>query len=276
MFTSLENLYSTENNHKISEINIEDDVKNLSRNIQDLDIPLEDRIKCVQKFYDLFPTDLHEYISRLISNYELYGLKIVKEYLISICYNTNIEYILKANIGQALCNNKDHIGYEILDYICKNYQDISTTYKISLIKILAKNLKFKENVNTYFQAILENTNLDNSFRYKNILSFEKLEISEEIKTYFINNFCFVYAMNRKNEKKYRIFACQILLKNKFNFETIENLLLSFTEEEKEENVKADIADIILQYGSSESKEKAQKILKELIKSGNQGKRVTNI
>jgi hypothetical protein len=102
------------------------------------------------------------------------------------------------------------------------------------------------------------------------------DLSKELKDFYINNSAYTFFMNENNEKKYRLMSSQILLRNKFNFETVQESLIRISNVETEENTKADIADMILKYGDDNYKEKATQILKELIKHGNKGKRVTTI
>lgn len=279
MFTDISKIENDEENSPKIHTDIQNDIKNLSRNIQDLSLDLTDRLKCVDKYYELYREDLSEHISKLITTYEMCGIKSIKEYLREICYQSNIDPMFKANIGQTFCNNykKDSTGYEILDFICNNYKELSTIYKISLIKLLSLYEKLKENTLKYLLEIVDNTKLDPNFRYKIIFSFENMEdLSKELKDFYINNSAYTFFMNENNEKKYRLMSSQILLRNKFNFETVQESLIRISNVETEENTKADIADMILKYGDDNYKEKATQILKELIKHGNKGKRVTTI
>lgn len=261
--TSIENL--PEKIQKKTTVNIDTDRNTLSEIILDLSEELETRIESLKIFCDKFGQDqLIEFINKLSNMYQFSGIKLLEQYLYEICVNTNISSLLKIMIAKNMCyfENKKEIGYEVLEYVCRNMTDASTTNKVEAIFLLMTNKKYKEQSNEYFCRIINDHNLDCEYRYKTILSLDK---NNPEYIYFLTNSTLYFFNEIKNKTLYRILSAQVLLQKckltTSEINNIETTLLSFSQDpDIDYNLRADSADVILQLGSDDNKQTAREII----------------
>lgn len=245
--------------------------KYLSESITDLSIPLEIRLKAIEKFYKEFgEIESIELINRLSIMYQMSGTKILETYMYELSLNNcKIPIILKLIAAKSLCyfNSKLIVGYEALDNICKIFTNdslqLSTPIKIDAICLLMLHSSYKKQSIYYFCNIINNVNLQCDYRYKTILSLENKDIEE--KEYYIKEIAFQFFNFDKNQTLYKILAGQLIIQ-KYNptpseINTIESTLFSFANDTTlEYNLRADSCDVILKLGRPENKIKAKEII----------------
>jgi len=244
--------------------------ENISKNIIDLSLDLETRLKCIDIFYKKEGDNVIEIINKLIMMYDLSNLKLLKQYLYDICEKSSLPPFLKSIVAKGLCfhDEKDELGYKAVDLIFQKMGDeIGTPYKIEFIKILMKNENYKDKANMYFCNIINNDNLDCEYRFKYILSLEERFL------YFKNNAFIYFLNNRNNMTIYRILASQNLLRLSNIDDSIkkhvqESLLFFANDNELDYNLRADATDVLLQLGDQYYKDLAQTIIMTLGTTGN--------
>jgi len=263
----------------------------LDKIIFDFSINHNDRLKAFTQYYN--QTDFNNFIEiicRLSSMYQLSGTKILEQYLYSIS-TLNIssfgkleaikalltfeEYYDKdtTNINDIIQKNKKRkkIGYDSLNQLCNNFQDLPTPCKLEAIYLLMESDQFESNANKYFCLFINNNDINSNYRYKSILAIE-LKNNITNKNFFILNACLNYLYNIQNDIQYRILAAQYLLQkiklNNEEIETIEKIILEIAENQNNNyNRRADAADLLLRLASNENKNKAKNIIIELGKNG---------
>ena len=273
MLTDIENIITIKEKQDDEKKDI--DVNMLSEYILDLSLPSSFRIKILNIFYEKNGIEnTIDLINKIITMYSISGTKILRQYLIDISDNSNISEILKILCIHGLhdYNEKDEYIYKCIDKIYPRLnQDLSTSYKIDLIKILMKNEDYKDKTLKYFINILQNEKLKCDYIYKLILSLEnKYE-------YFLIEGCKYIIFDSNRDIKIKILACQNLLYKKINTEdvnNIQNLLLSFANDGKlDYNIRADATDILLKSENKDIKSEAEKIINIL---GNENNTTNNI
>jgi hypothetical protein len=269
----------------LTKINLEDngeekivlDEENLTPIIMDLSIEISSRITAINMFYHKYGHEIIETLNKLTNLYETYGTKLLRHYLYSIAVDTVIDPLLQSLCARALYsyNNRDELAF---DSIAKIYPklgtNIGTPYRIEFAKMLMYSEKHKENAKNYFCQIIDDNNLNCDFRYKTIVDLEKMEGDM---TWYICHALLIFIVNKINKPNFRIISGQYLLcKCVLDEEKrlgVENILLDMCGDESlQYNSRADAADVILQYGSSQSKKKASAVIIEL---GKQGRRNGN-
>jgi hypothetical protein len=263
----------------------------LDKIIFDFSINHNDRIQAFIQYYNQIDfNNFIEIIYRLSSMYQLSGTKILEQYLYSIS-TLNIssfgkletikallafeEYYDKdtTNINDIIEKNKKrkNIGYDSLNQLCNNFQDLPTPCKLEAIYLLMESEQFQSNANQYFCIFINNNDINSDYRYKSILAIE-LKNNIINKNFFILNSCLNYLYNIQNDIQYRILAAQYLLQkiklNNEQIETIEKIILEIAENKNNDyNRRADAADLLLRLASTENKNKAKNIIIELGKNG---------
>ena len=260
--------------------------ENLVTYINDLSLPCSIRLKALDMYYEKEGNDnTIDIINKLTTMYGISGTKILREYLSEICQNSHISVLLKiiSAMGIYEYNETDDLGYNCINFVYSQINEtISTPYKIDLVKILMKNIKYREQTQKYFFDIITNSKLDINFIYKFILSLENNKKSEEEKNFkfFIFQGSKYIIFSDERPERFRILSAQNLLQNfseimeQEEIEKIQSVLLSFAEnKELEYNVRADATDIILKLGTPENKIRAQEIINIL---GNENNKTDNI
>lgn len=271
-------LDDNKDNKEYNNENEEIDEKNLSKIVMDTSLPIETLIKALNMYYKQNSDDVAETINRITMMYEITGVKTLKKYIYAICTDSDINFILKCTCALSLCSKdeKDSAGYKaILNIFPKLNDDVSTPYKIELIKLLMKRQEYKKEARDFFCEIISSEKLDSRYRYKTILS---LETNSEF-IYFLTESAFEFLKNEKNEIQYRILAGQLLFQKKEHITQemllcVENILLSIGKNENiQYNTRADAIDILLQSSNTNMKNEAKTLIMEL---GKQGKTVRTL
>ena len=252
--------------------------------ISDLSIDEDNRIKALSKYYNAFGEQICiEIINKLATMYQFSGTKILEQYLYSICTKCDISLNLKIILATSLCfchKEKDNKGFDALNYICQRMNsdihniisNVPTQSQIEVICILMINDKYKKQARDYFCKIINNTSIENDFRYKTILSLEIRQIPGII--YFIKEAAFEFINEENNSIMYRILAGQLLLQKCNAFgdisaqkmtikqrNRVEIILLKIAYDDKVEyNFRADAADVILRLGTEKNKVSASEII----------------
>jgi len=290
-----------------NESEILNDFNNFKDNIFNLDLDNELRIKIINKYYANNSNDFIEIISTIVSMYTISGTKLLQKYIFMIITESIISNFLKIELCKSLINfkeqeeeilsdddddfkeikmfsneqikikneNRENMAYTAINYICSfvAFDDkLPTLLKLEAIFLLMNSDKYINESLKYFFQIINNRNLDCSYRYKTILSLESKNISN--KKHFIFESCLEFSQKYFNETMYRILSCQNLLQNhdfydrKDSFNDVQRLLLSFAESDDiEYNLRADAADVLLNIGDDEMKKKGRNIIIELGKIG---------
>lgn len=283
---------------------IEDSIllKNVEMYTMDLSLPLHVRLVSFERLKDLDLPELYRIVTKLISMYEMSGVKLLRSYISDICRKANIPSFAKALLANSLFshNNNDELAFETMNSVYPEMnQDktVNTTYKIGFLKNLMLNSKYNEQTLKYFLEFINNMNLDVKFRYKLILGLEsqsEIEEDKEVKEdkgntfkkspntmdYFILHSLKDFFNNNNNQINYRILSAQYFLTKTRKTEDIVQLqsrkdilekMLTFVEDTNVEyNLRADACDVLLQYSTDAIKTRATQLILELGKIGSKG------
>lgn len=316
--TNLNNLDIKEGNVKLDlELNDITSGNELISIINDFDYSLLTRIEALKKYAKIENniSNILEVIFNFSKIYYLSGSKNIESFLQQICtsvdnnsiplliklesirilyeYNEELELItdtdseslkdiIKKNNQDIIERNKNRkkLCFEVLDKVCQNYEELPTTSKIDALMMLINSIDYKEQVNTYLLSLINNQNIDCSYRYKFIIGLIKKQFNSEVNINFYIKECistfFSNELNFKNNFMYKILSAQFILINKDKLEftskeigiicdTLYNMCVDLS---IEENNRADIADTLLRLGTSEIKEKSRAIITKLGKSSN--------
>ena len=181
--------------------------------------------------------------------------------------NSNISSLLKITIAKSICyfNKKKDIGYQILDYVCKNMSDVATPCQIEAVCLLMEHTDYKTQSKQYFCNIINNEKLECDYRYKTILSLENKNILDYLD--FLSHAALEFFNKKTNRTFYRILSAQVLMQicksklDSISHINIENTLLEFSQDvDLDYNLRADAADVILRLGSEANKILARELI----------------
>jgi hypothetical protein len=295
--TLIENL-KNDNLIKIKEDDIELKEENLSKIVIDLSIEQDTRVKAFEKYFTIYDNDSIELMSQITGMYQFSGSKIIQNFLIALCFESNISSFLKLEAAKSLLsfyemeevfkkdddknaieiktesnkqiikrnNKRKEKGYHVLNQVCKNLSNISTPCKIEAVCSLMDCEKYNFESDEYFRNIINDSQIDCDYRYKSILSLEnKANIDSK---FFMKNAFLDFLLNIKNRTMYRILSAQYLLQ-KYDFDVeingmIEDIVLTFAEDNLlDYNLRADASDLLLNLGSEKVKKRALEIIEIL-------------
>ena len=274
------------------------DSDNYKKNIFDMSLSLELRIKILSKYYKIFPDEFFEIISRITGMYSFSGTKTLEKFIYSLSTDTELSSFLKIESSTSLLSfsefeeeifekddeslkeikrksndeikfrneERSKLAYKSLNIVCESLdENLPTPYKVETICKLMKNENYKEQALLYFFNIINNEELDCEYRYKTILSLEKKDIF--MKKFYIFESCLEFLKKSFNFTMHRILSAQNLLQNGDLEENdvirnfIENKLLSFAKDENlDYNLRADAADTLLNLGCDEMKKEGREII----------------
>jgi hypothetical protein len=239
-------------------------------NVLDMSISLEDRLSSLVSITDI---DIQiEFLNKIIGMYSSAGVRSLKEYLIGISFETKLPVLLRSLAAVSLCGNNEEKGFKALSEIIPEIGSLlATTHKFELITTLMKNRRYRSTSLPFLYDIIDDKKLDCSYRYKMILKLE-YNLPEKDSLFFIKKGCYRFLFNSENNHVHRILSAQYLLRKQTSQEQkerdeVESVLLSFSnDKDLEYNLRADSADVVLQFGSDKNKETAREIINSLGKT----------
>jgi hypothetical protein len=251
------------------------DEKNLNKTIVDLSIPLSDRLKALDLFYQLKGSDeTVEFVNKLCTMYELSGTANLRIYLYDICVSSSINSFLKSIIVVSLYNMKQISNKSLCDAIDIIYpqmnsdKSIGTPYKIDFVKMmmdLSPDEDYREKALSHFHKIVNSPILDCVYRYKTIFNLSNTSINN--KEWFIKMSLLEFIKDSQNKPEYRILGCQYILNSGETKVAIDILKNLANDENTPYNSRADSADVLLKYGNENDKTFAKCIIDILAKNG---------
>ena len=264
---------------KINENNQEG--KSLETHSQDdyfynFDIETDSRINYINTVED-FDT-LVEMSNKLICMYLISGTSLLHDYLIRLSFDSKVDIKLKLEIIKSICGKDEEKGkkenYDELDkllgIIFKGKTEMPPTpCLIDNIVYLLRSEDHIPQAIEHFKNIIRNRDLECHYRYKCISSLDN-EISEEKLTFVWFELCLTFLTDSFNETSYRLLSAQILLKSTIEHfkedtqQEIESVLSSFmNDSDLDYNVRADAADVLLNFGSEEIQKEARDVINYL-------------
>jgi len=207
-------------------------------------------------------SDSLDLISRLIAIHEIADTSLMRRFMRRIVLETTLHILLKAELTKALCHFESgpsrETGKELLELILPtcNTDLIPLPNRVELCVLL---MELSEDVNPVakreFESIVTNDKLSSEYRYKTALSIEK-------RLGYVIDCMRAFISTETNEVRYRILAGQFLYTHADTYGS-EYLLSIARSPSYEVNIRADSADVLLQFGDASFKERAKEIIKEL-------------
>lgn len=282
--------------------------------IYDLSYEENIRIKLVDFCYKELGNNFIENINRITGMYAFSGTKSLEKYIINICNQSKISIFLKLQLVKGLLyyeeltefesddkeenklivkrnnevlkrNEERYIrSYSLLDKLCKDeeFSKVETPCKIEFIFILLKSNNYNVNCKIYFEKIINDESIENSYVYKTILKVEELKLEEDTKKWFLKNSLLIFFDKKSiDNTMYKILCGQNLFQSyretistKVNSKIQKEIIRIAETEENEYNLRADAADMIISLSKTKKYiSKAQKIIKQL---GEEFGKVNNI
>jgi hypothetical protein len=269
----------------------EKDIDTLRQNCVDLFLPIQSRINFLVKFYNYCITDINygfgEIISRITGMYLFSKTKNLEDYINHICQARDIGLSYRIESAKCIEDGYHHIN-SMFDSEKDAIKTLSTPIRIDTVLFLMKSEKFKEQAREYFCEIINDPSIEEIYRYRTIQKLEStfeasktsvplrvqrkknIEISDkniQKFIYYAREACIRFVKNTRNTFTYRILACQYLLE-KCNIDIdqeitifLEGFLISVANDHTlVDDVRADACDVILQYGSTTSRDMARTII----------------
>lgn len=247
--TDIKDIQFSSNDDDDIEVDITD--ANASAIVTDFSYSHQQRMKAFLKIPN---ENIEELVSKLSVMFRFSPISSLRNYLIDICYHTNIELVYKLDISYSLIVNDSSTdkGFEILEYCCGTdtfkTNVLNGSAKVNAIFTLYQCDIYKTKAVSYLQYFL--TNKDNSelFRYKTLQSSQKIfTLNEWVDT------CWVFITI--STVRYTILTLQHMLNvdaDRDNKIKCEDYLLAIAknqlDENLDENARADACDVLIQMG----------------------------
>lgn len=264
--TLIQNLLNKKEEVLSVKIKIEDNLETVHDCLMDGSVDLFTRVNLLSDYYNKYgEVQCTEIVNRIATLYQFSGTSLLEKYLYEICTNCKISSFLKIIAVKSLCyyNPDKELGYNALNKVCKDMNEVATPCQIEVVCLLMNHKKYKNQSLIYFCNIINNPSLECDYRYKTILSLENKDIPD--KKFFLQQSAIEFFNNDKNKTMYRILAGQYLMQ-KYNLEqniryVVESTLMGFAQDyDLDYNLRADSSDVILRLGSIDNKVIAREII----------------
>ena len=163
------------------------DYDNELEKILDMNLSSIERIQIINLYSD---KDVIEILNKINGMYMITGTSLLKKFIQDICKLSKIEPTLKVECCKCLCmKSKDDLNFQtlhnVLDY---HYHDIPLPCKIIAIVYLTYSEDFEEKALEHFKVILNDSFVECEFRYKMILSLDRVYSLDKDKFIFFSNY----------------------------------------------------------------------------------------
>ena len=244
------------------------DYDNELEKILDMTLSSIERIQIINLYSD---KDVIEIINKINSMYIITGTSLLKKFIQDICKLSKINATLKIESCKCLCmKSKDDLNFQtlhnVLDY---HYHDIPLPCKIIAVVYLTYSENFQENALEHFKVILNDSFIECEFRYKMILSLDRVYKLDKNK--FILPLLWFFTNLKSPFATYKILSCQNLLQNysdivydnHYHHYILGTLYGFATDIQLDYNIRADATDVLLGLGNDEYKELAREVMNVL-------------
>lgn len=259
--------------------------------LNDFSISENVRIKAVNKYNELFPDNMADFMSKIAGMYLFSGMRSLQTYLDAIVRHATIPTFYRLDAANSLLsfteytdsddkdviaavdkrdNKRRDFAFSAINYICDYIYDLPTPCRVNAICTLMQHENYHDHATTLFLQITNDVKLDVDYRYKIILDLENKPKINYIP--FAKAACLSFFNQISNATRYRILAGQYLLR-KCELEEdmmthVQIILLGFANDTLlDYNIRADAADVILSLGSDENKLIARNIIMDLGREG---------
>ena len=261
MSTNIEDLV---NNTNYEVKNVTDD--ELYQSIFNFDIEENLRLEYIDRYNIIYPNKISDLLNQMKSMFLLSHTKLIHQFLLSICKNSNIEHFLKLECCISLCKNKFDIrNFECLEFLLSQDNDIVPICEKNAILLLITCEDLRENALKHIVKYINKDSINIKLRYELILDICK-NVNKDLDNYYTINSSNQFIKNDRNKILYKLLCCQNLLINYDidNKDDIESILLEFANNTQlSHELRSDSADILLNCGSDCKKEVARSIIMQL-------------
>ena len=235
------------------------DIDNLGKIIENFDYEEDFRLKAFNFYYIKFEEEIVEFINKLSMMFLLSKSKLIESFIIRICRDSIIPFNLKLELA------KNFENASVLDEVIQlSFSRVAVPCIIEAIFVLMRSKKYIKKSKKYFCKIVNNRELECHYRYKTILSIE-IKVKKSLQKLFLKDIMTSFIRCKTNNIRYRILAGQYLLqKCKTNNNIKDEILLYLKEfmldDELDYNIRADVADVLLNLGDEKTKSLARDII----------------
>lgn len=226
----------------------------------DLTIPLSKRMHLINQIDN--NEAVFELLRKLNSMWYFANIKLLEEYLYTICTTAKIDPILLLESAKALSSGSDK-GLQCIDTILSNHsENIPISLQVEALIYLLKDKLWIDQGKKYLWSIINNPAIESSYRVSTIQSLEFRV--EDINDVIIES-CMSFIECGFNFITFKVVVLQYMLaKCKLTDDVsinCQNKLLEYCNDVNlDENVRADAADVIMRYGNDEYREKATRVI----------------
>jgi hypothetical protein len=181
------------------------DYENLPEVVMDLSRPVVVRLNALEEYYEREDVGENaiEVLSTLAGMYQMSGSKLIEQFFYHICTNGQLSAFLKLEAAKSLLDYEEMeegsdneeereareqrnadiqqrnaerkvLGFKALDYVCYDLETMPTPCRIEAICKLMESSEFQTNADAYFREFVRDDKVECDFRYKTILSLEKI------------------------------------------------------------------------------------------------------
>lgn len=231
----------------------------------DLFSPLQDRLDCLEKYYEKENETLGELISCIIGMFFFSKTNNLREYLSSICTFRKIPIIYRIESAKSLENGYTYINM-MFEEESNELSNLPTPVRVDTVLFLMDSNDFMDQSREYFCKIISDMTIEDLYRYRTIQRLEnKFSDNKDKFIFFAREASKRFLRNQRNLYSYRVLAGQYLLEKCAPtpeiISIVQTFLLEVAEDPRiDEDIRADACDVLLQYGDEESRIAARNLL----------------
>jgi len=212
----------------------------------------------------------YEVCKRLTAMLYLSESRVIHDYLRYLCQHSTLKSDLKFYLCIVLVN-EDKEFYETLDDLLfqvtvNNYNesDVKAERIFEMIKVLSTQDIYREHVLDHCVRLISDNDIPIDYRYRCLLSIEKSE------TIPIDDYIYMqtsFFCNDRNPIVWKIMSSQVLILVDRLKDLVQNKLIEFmSDEELDDMVRADAADVLLDLGDRDCIQLAREVMIQLGKT----------
>lgn len=228
--------------------------------IFDFSIDETERIRAVDTLYQENPDEIVEITSKMASAYILSPIGIIRRFLTAIC-STTIPLNIRIECAHALCCEEDSrdVGLHSLYSLIHRFDSLPIPCELEQLLFLIESERFPDVIDFLLDFVNRDT-IDIVYRYKTIITTIQQRLGNEIMIKALR----LFMSANHNDIRYKILACQNLVQDVSQQPIVEEWLIDVMNNEEFDNrIRADAADVLVRFGSPYLVQDALELLQRL-------------
>lgn len=275
--TSLESILGEKKQDYYSKLNLlektEDELLEL---FFDGNESIETRVSSIEELSKKNSDICYDSVNKITSMFSFSPNYIFRNLIKTLCISSHMNLDIKTECARTLYDENKDVGYECFNSISSIMSELPLPLQVDIVRTLMETMKYYNDTRDKFVSILTNKSVECEYRYKTLIGIQK-DSSRKYNVSYLNEGYYAFFIHSDTFIRYKILAAQYLLQlskkslkdeKPFGSQTVDDIVqkvecdcIKFaTDTLLDYDLRADVSDLLIRMGTSNSKEIGKEII----------------